>query len=62
MKTNLPPYAGPLQRLWYFGFRGYCILVLLFLMLPLLIIIPLSFNATPYFVFTHEMLTFNPAG
>jgi putative spermidine/putrescine transport system permease protein len=62
MKTNLPPYAGPLQRLWYFGFRGYCIMVLVFLMLPLLIIIPLSFNATPYFVFTHEMLTFNPAG
>ncbi|MEJ2479191.1 MAG: ABC transporter permease [Acidihalobacter sp.] len=62
MKTNLPPYAGPLQRLWYFSFRTYCIIVLSFLLLPLLVIIPLSFNATPYFVFTHKMLTLNPSG
>ncbi|APZ44760.1 polyamine ABC transporter permease [Acidihalobacter ferrooxydans] len=59
---NLPPYAGPAQWLWYFGFRGFCIMVLIFLMLPLLIIIPLSFTSTPYFVFTHKMLTLDPAG
>ncbi len=62
MKTSLPPYASPLQRFWYFGFRGYCLLVLIFLIIPLIIIIPLSFNASPYFTFTHKMLTLNPAG
>lgn len=62
MKTNLPIYAGPLQRLWYFGMRGYAIVVLIFLVLPLIIIIPLSFNASPYFTFTHKMLTLNPEG
>lgn len=62
MKTNLPPYAGPLQKFWYFGFRGYCVFVLAFLMLPLIVIIPLSFNATPYFVFTHKMLALDPSG
>lgn len=62
MKSKLPPYAGPLQRLWHYGFRTYCVLVLIFLILPLLVIVPLSFNASPYFTFTQKMLSLNPAG
>ncbi len=62
MKSKLPPYAGPLQRFWYYGFRSYCVAVLAFLILPLVVIIPLSFNASPYFTFTHKMLSFDPSG
>ncbi|MGD8710675.1 MAG: ABC transporter permease, partial [Ectothiorhodospiraceae bacterium] len=39
-----------------------CALIFLFLIGPLLIIIPLSFNAEPYFTFTAKMLSFDPAG
>ena len=38
------------------------VMILFFLILPILIVIPLSFNAVPYFSFTQEMLTFNPEG
>ena len=62
MKLRLPPYFGPAQWAWYFGFRAYCLLVLFFLVMPLLVIVPLSFNASPYFTFTHRMLTLDPAG
>ncbi|MFW6028610.1 MAG: ABC transporter permease [bacterium] len=58
----LPAYAGPLERTWYYTFRVICGLIFVFLITPILIIIPLSFNATPYFTFTQEMLTFDPEG
>lgn len=58
----LPTYAGPLERTWYYGFRLICALIFLFLITPILIIIPLSFNAEPYFTFTRAMLTFDPDG
>ncbi len=56
----LPSYAGPGEKLWYYSFRVYCALVFLFLILPILIIIPLSFNAEPYFSFSEGMLRFDP--
>ncbi len=56
----LPPYAGPLERSWYYAFRFICALVFLFLILPILVIIPLSFNAEPYFTFTPGMLALDP--
>ena len=58
----LPTYASPLEKTWYYTFRVICGLIFLFLMAPILIVIPLSFNAQPYFTFTEEMLTFDPAG
>lgn len=42
--------------------RGYAYLVLAFLVAPLLVIVPLSFNAEPYFTFTSKMLTLDPEG
>lgn len=36
-------------------------LVLAFLMAPILVIVPLSFNAVPYFTFTDGMMAFDPA-
>lgn len=41
----LPPYASLPEKLWYYSFRVFCGLVLLFLVLPVLVIIPLSFNS-----------------
>lgn len=59
---SLPPYASPLQRIWHYTFLAICGLVFFFLIFPIMVIIPLSFNATNFFTFTKEMLTFNPAG
>ncbi len=42
--------------------RFYAIGVLAFLLAPLFVIVPLSFNAEPYFSFTDKMLTLNPDG
>lgn len=56
---SLPPYVGLLGRIWHRGIRVYCALVLAFLVAPLLIIIPLSLNAEPYFTFTAGMLRFD---
>ncbi len=57
----LPPYAGVGERIWWYGFRIICGLIFLFLIGPILIIIPLSFNAENYFTFTKGMLAFDPA-
>ena len=58
----LPPYATAGQITWHYGFRAICGLVFLFLILPILIIIPLSFTASDFFTFTPEMLALDPAG
>ncbi|MGL5009832.1 MAG: ABC transporter permease, partial [Paracoccaceae bacterium] len=58
----LPTYADPLERVWYYTYIVICVLVFLFLISPILIVIPLSFNAEPYFTFTEAMLTFDPVG
>lgn len=47
----LPPYVGWLGRSWHYGFRVLCGLILTFLIVPVLVIIPLSFNAEPYFTY-----------
>jgi putative spermidine/putrescine transport system permease protein len=57
----LPSYASPAQRIWYYSFRVICALIFLFLMFPILIMIPLSFNAENFFTFTPGMLRFDPA-
>ena len=55
-----PKYFTLWQRLGMHGLRLTAWLVLAFLMLPILVIIPLSFNAEPYFTFTQGMLAFDP--
>ncbi|MCE8012962.1 ABC transporter permease [Billgrantia desiderata] len=58
----IPSYATRGERIWHYVFLGICALIFLFLVGPLLIIIPLSFNAQPYFTFSQEMLSLDPAG
>ncbi|MDE2804639.1 MAG: ABC transporter permease [Gemmatimonadota bacterium] len=45
----------PLGR---YAYLAFCALVFLFLVAPILVIVPLSFNAEPYFTFTEGMLRF----
>ena len=56
----LPSYAGPLETTWYYTFRFICACIFVFLITPILVIIPLSFNVEPYFTFTQGMLSFDP--
>ena len=56
----LPIYASPLERVWYYAYRVLCVLIFVFLIAPIVTIIPLSFNAQPYFSFTPGMLAFDP--
>ncbi|MBV7300495.1 ABC transporter permease [Enterovibrio paralichthyis] len=58
----LPECATTGEKVWYVAFRVICAAIFLFLIGPLLVIIPLSFNAEPYFTFTPEMLSFDPEG
>ncbi|PTX03469.1 ABC transporter permease [Pararhodobacter aggregans] len=60
--AKLPPYVTLGDRLWTLGYKLLCGLIYLFLIAPILVVIPLSFNAEPYFTFTPEMLHFDPAG
>ena len=45
------PYATPMERAWYFGLRLICAVVLLFLIAPIIVIMPLSFNSESYFTY-----------
>jgi len=57
---STPRYYSMRYRLggWLLAFCAW--LVLLFLILPILVIIPLSFNAEPFFSFTEGMLRLDP--
>lgn len=58
---SLPTYTGFLGKSGYYSMRTVGVVVLLYLVLPVLVIIPLSFNAEPYFSFTPGMLQLDPA-
>ncbi len=58
----LPLYASIGQRVWYYTFRVICGLLFFFLIFPIMVIIPLSFNAQDFFTFTPEMLSFSADG
>jgi putative spermidine/putrescine transport system permease protein len=58
----LPTHASTLERVLHYTYLTICALIFLFLIAPILIVIPLSFNAEPYFTFTEKMLKFDPTG
>jgi putative spermidine/putrescine transport system permease protein len=58
-RLNQPPYATSMDVLWFYTFRFICGLIFLFLIAPILIVFPLSFNKEPYFSFTEGMLNFD---
>lgn len=61
-RAKLPPYLTAGQVLWHFTFRTICGAIFVFLITPILVVMPLSFNAQDFFTFTPEMLRFDPAG
>jgi len=61
LMTELPPYATVGERIGQYVFLAICALIFLFLITPILVIMPLSFNIEPYFTFTDGMLSFDPA-
>ncbi|MET4279530.1 MULTISPECIES: ABC transporter permease [unclassified Bradyrhizobium] len=44
-------YASPVEKGWYYLHRVICGAVLLFLIAPILVIMPLSFNSVPFFTY-----------
>lgn len=47
----LSPYKSPVEHAWFWTHRTLCALVLLFLILPVLVIVPLSFNSGSFLVY-----------
>ncbi|OEO23174.1 polyamine ABC transporter permease [Pseudomonas sp. J237] len=58
--AKAPAYFGFWYRLGTWLLKSTSWLVLFFLIMPILVIIPLSFNVEPFFSFTKGMLTFQP--
>ena len=48
------------ETLGRFAYVAFCSLVFVFLVAPIVVIVPLSFNAEPYFTFTEGMLRLDP--
>jgi len=48
------------RRAGHYGFMAFCTVAFVFLVAPILVIVPLSFNAEPYFTFTEGMLRLDP--
>jgi putative spermidine/putrescine transport system permease protein len=61
-RQHISPYATAGQVLWHHGFRFICGLVFFFLIAPIVVVMPLSFNAQDFFTFTPEMLQFKAEG
>ncbi len=61
-RAKLQPYLSAGQVFWYYIFRVICGVIFVFLITPILVVMPLSFNAQDFFTFTPEMLRFDPDG
>ena len=61
-RAKLPPYATAKQVLWHYTFRVICGAIFIFLITPIIVVMPLSFNAEDFFTFTPEMLRLDPEG
>ena len=59
--NELPPYATTLERIWQYIYLTICTFIFVFLIMPVIIIVPLSFNVEPYFSFTEGMMSFDPS-
>ncbi|MCH2164543.1 MAG: ABC transporter permease [Marinovum sp.] len=61
-RAPLAPYLTSGQVLWHYTFRVICGAIFVFLITPIIVVMPLSFNAQDFFTFTEEMLRLDPAG
>ena len=58
----LPNYTPLHYRIWHYTYLTFCGLVFFFLIAPLFVILPLSFNAEQYIHFSAKMLALDPEG
>ncbi len=61
-RRKLLPYMTARQVFWHYAFRVICGAIFTFLITPILVVLPLSFNAQDFFTFTPEMLRLDPEG
>lgn len=61
-RRKLLPYMTAQQVFWHYFFRVLCGAIFTFLVTPILVVLPLSFNAQDFFTFTPEMLRLDPEG
>ena len=59
---SLPSYTPLHYRIWHYTYLTICGLVFFFLIAPLFVILPLSFNAEQYIHFSAKMLALDPDG
>ena len=58
----LPNHTPWNYRVWHYTYLFFCGLVFFFLIAPLFVILPLSFNAEQYIHFSAKMLALDPEG
>ena len=58
----LPKHTELNYRIWHYTYLTFCGLVFFFLIAPLFVILPLSFNAEQYIHFSAKMLALDPEG
>jgi putative spermidine/putrescine transport system permease protein len=58
----LPNHTPLNYRIWHYTYLFFCGLVFFFLIAPLFVILPLSFNAEQYIHFSAKMLALDPDG
>ncbi len=58
----LPTHTPLNYRIWHYTYLTLCGLVFFFLIAPLFVILPLSFNAEQYIHFSAKMLALDPEG
>ncbi|WP_170324727.1 ABC transporter permease [Ruegeria arenilitoris] len=61
-RQKLLPYLTGRQVFEHYLFRVICGAIFVFLITPILVVLPLSFNAQDFFTFTPEMLRLDPEG
>ena len=61
-RRGVPVYATAGDVLWHNTYHLICGLIFFFLIVPIVVVMPLSFNAQDFFTFTPEMLSLDPAG
>ena len=59
---SLPNYTPLHYKIWHYTYLTICGLVFFFLIAPLFVILPLSFNAEQYIHFSAKMIALDPEG
>ena len=53
----LPPYPSPLQQAFRYAYYGFCGLVFIFLLAPIVAVVPLSFNSSSFLTYPLDGLS-----